>query len=129
MSPRATCECGQCYKCKRRVYMREYLRRNAERNRERVRSYRDEHVEEIRERDRERGHRVYNVLKERARRAVTHAIEKGKLVPQPCEVCGEFPRNNQGRRLVHAHHDDYGAPLDVRWLCSRCHGVEHQIYA
>lgn len=50
----------------------------------------------------------------RARLAVANALRSGKLVRQPCEVCGA-PK-------VHAHHDSYRKPLDVRWLCSKHHG-------
>lgn len=53
---------------------------------------------------------------EAARRTTYNAIKSGKLVRQPCEVCG-VPKSE-------AHHDDYSKPLDVRWLC-RTHHVEH----
>ena len=42
---------------------------------------------------------------------------RGKLVPQACERCGD-PDTVK-------HHDDYGKPLQVRWLCRRCHRDEH----
>lgn len=61
-----------------------------------------------------------------ARKKALHAVNTGKLVPQPCEVCGEFPRLHDGRRGVIAHHDDYSKPLDVRWLCTIHHGEEHR---
>lgn len=49
-------------------------------------------------------------------RAYTHVyIKRGKLIPQPCEVCGN-PE-------VQSHHDDYSKPLQVRWLC-RVHHLE-----
>lgn len=41
----------------------------------------------------------------------------GKLIPKPCGVCGN--------RTVHAHHDDYNKPLEVRWLCPRHHSQLH----
>lgn len=56
----------------------------------------------------------------KARRAVRHEIEMGRLTRQPCEVCGA-PKAD-------AHHDDYGKPLEVRWLC-RPHHVEHHAKA
>lgn len=40
-----------------------------------------------------------------------------KLIRQPCEICGETK--------VHAHHDDYSKPLDVRWLCVKHHTLHH----
>lgn len=50
---------------------------------------------------------------ERARDVVKRAVKSGKLIRQPCEVCGELK--------AEAHHDDYRKPLDVRWLCQRHH--------
>lgn len=41
---------------------------------------------------------------------------RGKLIEQPCEVCG-------GKAEM--HHEDYDRPLDVRWLCRKHHMAEH----
>lgn len=60
-------------------------------------------------------HRTY------ARRAVQNAIKTGRLVrPAVCPQCGD------ASRVVHAHHEDYSKPLDVKWLCPECHGREHR---
>jgi ribosomal protein S27AE len=55
--------------------------------------------------------------KRAARIAAGGAIATGRLVKQPCEKCGA--------ERVHAHHDDYSKPLDVRWLCPKHHAEEH----
>lgn len=52
-----------------------------------------------------------------ADRAVYGAIKSGRLVRQPCEVCGEYESE--------AHHDDYEQPLAVRWLCRSHHRAVH----
>lgn len=54
----------------------------------------------------------------RAHNAVARAIKKGILVRGCCEICGNDEH-------VHAHHDDYDLPLDVRWLCPPCHRHRH----
>ena len=54
----------------------------------------------------------------KARIQTNHAIKAGRLVRQPCEVCGADDK-------VHAHHDDYSKPLDVRWLCPEHHREHH----
>ncbi len=56
------------------------------------------------------------VVKRRASNLTSAAIRDGRLIPQPCEMCGET--------TVEAHHDDYNKPLEVRWLC-RPHHLEH----
>lgn len=54
------------------------------------------------------------------------AIEKGRLTPMSCEICGDFGYFEDGRRRVQAHHDDYNKPLDVRWLCQKHHHEWHK---
>jgi len=49
---------------------------------------------------------------------VARAIKQGKLVRQPCEVCGNPD--------TLAHHDDYTDSLKVRWLCHSHHRLEHE---
>lgn len=60
--------------------------------------------------------------------AVHRAIKAGRLVrPDRCERCGEDPgKAKDGRPLVQAHHEDYSRPLEVRWLCTLCHALEHR---
>ena len=55
----------------------------------------------------------------RARWTVHNAIRDGRLLRQPCEVCGAVK--------VEAHHDDYSKPLDVRWLCRKHHAMVHRM--
>jgi hypothetical protein len=57
--------------------------------------------------------------KMRAKDKVKYAVRIGRLVRQPCEVCGSTTN-------VHAHHDDYSKPLDVRWLCYEHHMEVHK---
>jgi ribosomal protein S27AE len=59
-----------------------------------------------------------------AHAAVHRALRTGELVrPRWCDDCGgvEVPSC-----YIVAHHDDYSRPLDVRWLCLRCHIRAHR---
>jgi len=52
-------------------------------------------------------------------RQVALAIKRGELVrPDTCQECGAHD-------LIHAHHEDYDRPLDVEFLCVRCHFARH----
>ena len=51
-------------------------------------------------------------------RAYTRMLQaRGKLTPQPCEMCGSAE--------VERHHEDYSNPRLVRWLCRPCHLQHH----
>lgn len=63
--------------------------------------------------------RIRNPEKRRAHLVVQSALRRGELQRQPCEVCGT-------RESVDAHHDDYRAALEVRWLCRRHHKQRHR---
>ena len=59
-----------------------------------------------------------NPDKVKAHAIVQMALIAGQLVKKPCEDCGAEPTN--------AHHEDYGRPLDVNWLCDSCHVKRHK---
>ena len=50
-----------------------------------------------------------------ARRKLRDAVKYGKMVRKPCEKCGN--------EKSHGHHEDYSKPLDVIWLCHKCHCI------
>lgn len=60
-----------------------------------------------------------NTKKRSAQIMTGNAIRDGRLQKQQCEWCG----SNESQ----AHHFDYGKPLDVTWLCVKCHNTVHRI--
>lgn len=62
-----------------------------------------------------------NPIKKLASTIVGNAVRDGKILkPSVCEDCGSKPKR------LHGHHDDYAFPLEVRWLCPRCHNNWHK---
>jgi len=56
-----------------------------------------------------------NPEKARAHRLVKYAVKTGKLIkPSVCPRCGLA-------KPVQAHHPDYSKPLEVDWMCEKCH--------
>lgn len=53
--------------------------------------------------------RAYNITHRKLR----------KLKPNKCEMCGKKSK------LLHAHHDDYFYPFNVKWCCPVCHRKIH----
>lgn len=59
-------------------------------------------------------------MKRAAHVIVGNAIRDGALrKPEAYESCG-------GNHKIEAHHDNYTKPLDVRWLCEKCHKEWHR---
>jgi hypothetical protein len=52
------------------------------------------------------------------RKLTAKAIRNGNIVkPKRCSRCGDIPIP----RKLHAHHDDYEKPYEIKWLCCSCH--------
>lgn len=69
--------------------------------------------------------RTGNEYDKRVHSIVAKAISRKRVVPLACERCGREPSYDSGRCSVHAHHDDYNKPLEIRWLCADCHRLWH----
>ena len=114
----------------------------------RVHKHREAHLEKIHEYDKKRANKPHRVQarkdyqqtdagklsKKRAMAAyfkrhpmvyaahviTGNAMRDGKLFPKAsCSACNSTEK-------IEGHHDDYTKPLDVRWLCERCHKQWHR---
>lgn len=47
-------------------------------------------------------------------------FKKKKITKQPCIICGSTT-------YIHAHHNNYNFPLQITWLCPKCHHDWHNI--
>ena len=57
--------------------------------------------------------------KDKARSYANAYQHRGKLIPEPCSVCGTL--------TAEKHHSDYNRPLAVEWLCRPCHLSLHKL--
>lgn len=62
--------------------------------------------------------RSRNLEKRQAHVIVRNAVRDGRLIkPIFCDCGSDFK--------LHAHHADYSKPLEVTWLCVKCHTKHH----
>jgi len=62
-----------------------------------------------------RNWRANNPEKYRAQNKLNNALRDNKITkPLVCDICGSGG-------IIHAHHTDYSRPLEVVWLCAKCH--------
>ena len=132
-----------CFKCNTAKPLTEFYKHNAmadgflnkciDCTKNDVHKHRIMNIEKIREYDRKRAklpNRIQQTkekikkyqklypLRRAANIAVGNAIRDGILKKEPCLICGE---------KAHAHHPDYGRPLNVVWLCPKHHKEAHAI--
>jgi hypothetical protein len=62
--------------------------------------------------------RENNITGYKAHNILNNSVRDKKIHKQSCSVCGSSHH-------VHGHHKDYTNPLDVVWLCARCHHRHH----
>lgn len=63
-----------------------------------------------------------------AQRVVQEAVADGLITrPDRCTRCrAKASPFKNGRTNIEAHHADYSKPLDVAWLCRKCHSATHR---
>lgn len=114
-------ECNKIYKRqpKSKEYRRQYAKtpRGLEVKKHRDKKYNQSTLGRAAQQRSNQKYNAENPEKRIAHHKVSNAIRDGKLIVLPCEVC--FNTHD-----IHAHHDDYSKPLDIRWLC-RKHHIEH----
>jgi len=111
-------------------------REHYRKNRENFRAYKQKYYQDNRGECLQRRRRYYEnnqeeIIKKRlryykenpkmskAQYLVKRQIKKGEIKrPNTCEYC-----EKEGK--VHAHHCDYNKPLEVIWLCPKCHKNWH----
>jgi transposase-like protein len=64
---------------------------------------------------------------DRAQNLLETAIQQGIIQRKThCEKCGATGTFKNGRTKIQAHHADYSRPLEVEWLCQKCHHEWHR---
>ena len=110
---------GKCKECTK-VYMRERQRAGLTAEYDKKRYQRPERKAAVAARARRWAKE--HPERRRAQSAVGCALKKGILIrPNHCQQCGQSGK-------IHAHHHDYSKPLEVEWLCVRCHGARNPNY-
>ena len=117
--------CKECSRLAERRRMKDPVRRKRlnkyrsewrKRNRDTINNYRK--TDKWKEQEKIRMGRPHNKIKTRTRGTLNGKVRYGKVIRQPCEICGNLK--------VEAHHPDYSQPLKVQWLCIPHHQEIHR---
>ena len=102
---------------------RRQYERNAKRINARIKLRREKYPEKFKEYGQRA--RIKDAVKIKARKILQYAVKKGRIIKSNiCFDCQKtFPK-----KLIQSHHDDYSKPLEVKWLCKKCHSKRHRKY-
>lgn len=103
---------------KHRKRREQYLLFHKEEIRAQQKRWREANKEQIKEYMREYSLGAKARIRIFASSKVNNTLKSGKLIKQPCEMCGCLE--------VEAHHSNYNEPLNVMWLCKKCHEEWHK---
>lgn len=123
-------KCKECTKLdtfgrtEEEIEKRKHRDRNRSNHKERIQKNRDrllsnpEAMKKCNEKKNEWSHR--NKHKRNAHLKVSRAVMNGTIKRENnCSNCSSDIK-------VEAHHEDYSKPLEVIWLCSKCHHLRHK---
>jgi hypothetical protein len=121
---------AQCKKCRYAKTGRAHFLRNKEKCYENAAKWHAKNRDHINEKSRERYAIDKSPIIERDRRhaekikaqhLVQTYVRRGKILkPKICSIC------NCESKKIEGHHADYSKPLEVIWVCSRCHHNIHK---
>jgi len=98
----------------------EYIKNNKEKIKQRKRKYVKSRIKEILAKQKEK--RKNKPDQYMARTKITYLRQANKINPKnKCEICFQY-------KTTVAHHQDYSKPMDVKWVCKRCHHILHTMY-
>lgn len=109
------CSCKKCQCESKAAWYRENKERAAEYRKCWSRNNRDKiRRSHIKYRERHPAQRTAGII-------VGNALRSGRLTrPDVCSACGH-------QHKLQAHHPDYAKPLEVVWLCHKCHTALHRV--
>lgn len=108
---------------KNRKRNKEYREKNKEKLREASRNYYLSDVGRENNRNRSAKYRATQDgwFKDNACSLLAYAIKTGSIIrPEVCSIC-------RCNCEPEGHHKDYSKPLDVQWLCKKCHEDKHHL--
>ena len=72
-------------------------------------------------------HRGGSLADDQAQNLLETAIQQGVVQRKTHrEQCGDTGTMKDGRTKIQGHHCDYNKPLEVLWLCQKCHHTWHK---
>lgn len=108
---------------KKKIYAQQYFVKNRERDREknqlRKKKWQKKHAEKLRLYNQEYQKHYRDLEENRIKSNARQRAINNTIQPEKCQICGI-------KTKLERHHKDYSKPLEVVFLCKRCHGKLHR---